>query len=234
MHVSKNRLEGSLADTRLDKLLEKLELHLFTGTIELKAVAGTGVVDLRAGAVENVKLGTLEGDAAMKQARALDQGEYVVVQRVPDLTGALGSSAGLEGEVGDVPIAAIMRHCESHALTCSLIVVDGFDRGEIHYRAGDWPMGEARDHGFSAIPDPGLGLPHMSIASGDVFLECPATAEALAERLGTHLVDMEVAAVAQAAEALGLPWAAIKAVTDGADGESAGDFSVNLRKAERR
>ncbi len=137
MHVSKNRLEGSLADTRLDKLLEKLELHLFTGTIELKAAAGTGVVDLRAGAVENVRLGTLEGDAAMKQARALDQGEYVVVQRVPDLTGALGSSAGLEGEVGDVPIAAIMRHCESHALTCSLIVVDGFDRGEIHYRAGD-------------------------------------------------------------------------------------------------
>ena len=137
MHVSKNRLEGSLADTRLDKLLEKLELHLFTGTIELKAAAGTGVVDLRAGAVEKVKVGSLEGDAAMKQARALDQGEYVVVQRVPDLTGALGSSAGLEGEVGDVPIAAIMRHCESHALTCSLIVVDGFDRGEIHYRAGD-------------------------------------------------------------------------------------------------
>ncbi|MCC6998303.1 MAG: DUF4388 domain-containing protein [Deltaproteobacteria bacterium] len=137
MHVSKNRLEGSLADTRLDKLLEKLELHLFTGTIELKAAAGSGAVDLRAGAVESVRLGTLEGEAAMKQARALDQGEYVVVQRVPDLTGALGSSAGLEGEVGDVPIAAIMRHCESHALTCSLIVVDGFDRGEIHYRAGD-------------------------------------------------------------------------------------------------
>ncbi len=104
----------------------------------------------------------------------------------------------------------------------------------IHYRAGDWPMGEARDHGFSAIPDPGLGLPHAAIASGDVFLECPATAEALAERLGTHLVDMEVAAVAQAAEALGLPWAAIKAVTDGADGESVGDFSANLKRAARK
>jgi adenosylhomocysteine nucleosidase len=107
---------------------------------------------------------------------------------------------------------------------------DGF----VHYRGGDWPMGTARDHAFAAIPDPGLGLPHASIASGDVFLECPATAEALAERLGTHLVDMEVAAVAQAAEALGLPWAAIKAVTDGADGESAGDFSVNLRTAARK
>lgn len=106
--------------------------------------------------------------------------------------------------------------------------------GFVHYRAGDWPMGEARDHGFVAMPDPGLGLPHASIASGDVFLECPDTAEALAQRLGTHLVDMEVAAVAQAAEALGLRWAAIKAVTDGADGESAGDFSANLRRAARK
>ena len=45
---------------------------------------------------------------------------------------------------------------------------------------------------------------------------------------------MEVAAVAQAAEALGLPWAAIKAVTDGADGESASDFSANLKRAARK
>ena len=68
---------------------------------------------------------------------------------------------------------------------------DGF----VHYRAGDWPMGNARDHAFAAMPDPGLGLPHA---------------------------------------ALGLPWVAIKAVTDGADGESAGDFSFNLRKAARK
>lgn len=103
--------------------------------------------------------------------------------------------------------------------------------GFIHYRAGDWPMGEARDHAFAAIPDPGSGLPSVTIASGDVFLECPETAADLVARLDVHLIDMEVAAVAQAAEALGLPWCAVKAVTDGADGESAGDFSLNLRRA---
>ncbi len=106
--------------------------------------------------------------------------------------------------------------------------------GFVHYRAGDWPMGEARDHGFAAIRDPGLGLPHATIASGDVFLECPDMAEAMAARLGAHLVDMEVAAVAQAAESLNLPWAAIKAVTDGADGDSAEDFSTNLKRAARK
>lgn len=106
--------------------------------------------------------------------------------------------------------------------------------GFVHYRAGDWPMGEARDHGFAAIGDPGLGLPHATIASGDVFLECPDMAEAMASRLGAHLVDMEVAAVAQAAESLNLPWAAIKAVTDGADVDSAEDFSTNLKRAARK
>ena len=106
--------------------------------------------------------------------------------------------------------------------------------GFVHYRAGDWPMGEAGDHAFIAMADPGLGLPNAAIASGDVFLECPETAEALSDKLGTHLVDMEVAAVAQAAHALGLPWCAIKAVTDGADSESAGDFTANLKRAARK
>jgi len=106
--------------------------------------------------------------------------------------------------------------------------------GLVHYRAGDWPMGNARDQAFAAMADPGLGLPHAGIASGDVFLECPDTASALARNLDVQLVDMEVAAVAQAAEALGLRWAAIKAVTDGADGESAGDFHANLLRAAKK
>jgi len=106
--------------------------------------------------------------------------------------------------------------------------------GLVHYRAGDWPMGDARDQAFAAMADPGLGLPHAGIASGDVFLECPDTASALARNLDVQLVDMEVAAVAQAAEALGLRWAAIKAVTDGADGESAGDFHANLLRAAKK
>ena len=52
--------------------------------------------------------------------------------------------------------------------------------------------------------------------------------------LGALGVALGVAAVAQAAEALGLPWCAIKAVTDEADGGSAGDFSANLRRAARK
>ena len=101
------------------------------------------------------------------------------------------------------------------------------------YRAGDWPMGEAGEAHFAAMPDPGLGLPHARIASGDSFIACPNAAADLADTLGATLVDMEVGAVAQVAARLGKPWAAIKAVTDDANDTSGGDFQANLVRAAR-
>lgn len=101
------------------------------------------------------------------------------------------------------------------------------------YRAGKWPMGPAGEVHFTAMPDPGLGLPHARIASGDSFVACPDAAAELGSTLGATLVDMEVGAVAQAAMRLGKPWAAIKAVTDEANGDSAGDFHANLTRAAR-
>lgn len=100
------------------------------------------------------------------------------------------------------------------------------------YRAGEWPIGDAGETHFSAMADPGLGLPHARIASGDSFVACPDAAADLAG-LGATLVDMEVGAVAQVAVRLGKPWGAIKAVTDEANDDSAGDFHANLVRAAR-
>ncbi|WP_332818128.1 5'-methylthioadenosine/S-adenosylhomocysteine nucleosidase family protein [Sphingopyxis sp.] len=112
------------------------------------------------------------------------------------------------------------------------------DYGAVHpglfrrYRAGEWPMGDPGEAHFVAMPDPGLGLPHARIASGDSFVACPDAATDL-QSLGATLVDMEVGAVAQAAARLGKPWAAIKAVTDEANDASGGDFQANLIRAAR-
>ena len=107
-------------------------------------------------------------------------------------------------------------------------------KGFTPYRAGEWPLGTAGETAFSAMPDPGLGLPSARIASGDLFLACPETSADLVKRHKAHLVDMEVAAVAQAAATLGVPWAAIKAMTDKGDGTGEADFSANLPAAARR
>jgi hypothetical protein len=136
-HVSQHRLEGSLADTSLATLLDTLRTKLFTGTIRIHAGRVDGTVHLRAGAVDFAACGTLTGDDAIRRLSSLRDGMYEIRQRLPDLSGALGSAASLEGEVTDVPLAAIMRHCEDNALTCTLIVVSGFERGEIVYRAGE-------------------------------------------------------------------------------------------------
>lgn len=107
---------------------------------------------------------------------------------------------------------------------------DGF----AHYRGGSWPIGPADTTPFRALDLPHCPLPRARIATGDAFVECPDHAGLMATQLDAALVDMETAAVAQVAERLGLPWAAIKATTDEANGESAGDFSQNLARAARR
>ena len=52
--------------------------------------------------------------------------------------------------------------------------------------------------------------------------------------LNADLVDMETAAVAQISAKLGTAWAGIKAVTDGANSDSSGDFHTNLAAAAMR
>lgn len=104
-----------------------------------------------------------------------------------------------------------------------------------HYDAGAWPIGPESVTGFAALlQPPGLGLAQAVIASGDCFVECGTRAGLIRDALGASLVDMETAAVAQAAALLGLPWCAIKAATDEANADSAGDFHANLAAAARR
>lgn len=103
--------------------------------------------------------------------------------------------------------------------------------GFVHYTAGSWPIGPARVEPFVAMADPGTGLPHARVASGDAFIECPDHARFLSEGLAADVVEMETAAAAQVAARFGIGWAGIRAISDDANGESAGDFQANLRRA---
>lgn len=106
--------------------------------------------------------------------------------------------------------------------------------GFVHYEAGAFPIGPSSIEPFTALADPGIGLPHARMASGDRFIGCPDRARFLADGLRADLVDMEVAAMAQVADRFGLPWAAIKAPTDDANESSGGDFQTNLVAAALR
>jgi nucleoside phosphorylase len=104
----------------------------------------------------------------------------------------------------------------------------------VHYSPGAWPIGPAAMAPLDGLPDPGTGLAPALIASGDAFIECPDHARFLADGLSADIVDMETGALAQFAAHAGVPWTGVKATTDEANHDSAGDFHANLLAASRR
>lgn len=104
----------------------------------------------------------------------------------------------------------------------------------VHYSPGAWPIGPATAEPLMGLADPGTGLPPALVASGDAFIECPDHARFLAEGLSADIVDMETAALAQFAAHARVPWTGVKATTDEANHDSAGDFHTNLLAASRR
>lgn len=108
--------------------------------------------------------------------------------------------------------------------------IDGF----VHYRAGAWPIGEPHTEPYHAAHMPDTGLPAVRIITSDCFVESAEHGARLQKALGGDIVDMETAAVAQAAARMDVPWAAIKATSDNADGNSSGDFQANLKRAARQ
>jgi nucleoside phosphorylase len=101
----------------------------------------------------------------------------------------------------------------------------------VHFNAGAVPIGPSVVTPFRAAAMPDIGLPHARIVTCDAFIASGEHSARLRGRLGGDLVDMETAALAQVAQQLGLPWAAIKATTDDANGSSSGDFRANLMRA---
>ncbi len=137
LYVSRNHLEGSLIDASLDRVLAACRKHLVTGVVRVHTRGRDGVLELRAGVVDTAHAGELTGNAALDALRAIRDGWYEVAQRLPDLSGDLAGAASIEGDIDGVPVIALMRHCEEHALTVTITVISGFDRACIDYRAGE-------------------------------------------------------------------------------------------------
>lgn len=97
----------------------------------------------------------------------------------------------------------------------------------VTYTASTVPIDAAEIVPYRAL-DVAVDLPRARIASGDRFVASAVHAAELAAATGAELVDMETAAVAQAAELLGRPWIAIKATTDGADDDAGSDFRATV------
>ena len=136
-HLSSNRVWGQLGTTTAAEVLDGCRKRRVTGEVIFHAGDRTGTVELRAGSVERASIGAITGDAALAALHELADGTFEVVQRLPDLHGALGTAAEFQGELADVPLIQVMRHIEAHALSVTVTVIADWDRGVIVYRDGD-------------------------------------------------------------------------------------------------
>lgn len=66
-----------------------------------------------------------------------------------------------------------------------------------------------------------------TVITGDTFLNCTATGQKLAQRLGADAVDMESAAVVQVAARFGCPAYILRSISDSADDGSAQSYAAN-------
>ncbi len=119
-------------------------------------------------------------------------------------------------------------------------------KGELEvFRAGALPFPEFRGD-LAYLPDPGLiaaaraafagaqGVHFGTILTGDSYLGCGMTRERLFAGFDGRAVDMESGAVAQVAEAFGVPWLIIRALSDLAGEDSRIDFQVFARDAAKK
>lgn len=92
--------------------------------------------------------------------------------------------------------------------------------------------------GSSAVDEFGLHSPQLHtglIASGDRFVSSTAECRALQQALPMALaVEMEGAAVAQVCADFGLPFAALRTISDRADDDAHADFSRFIRQVASR
>jgi adenosylhomocysteine nucleosidase len=149
-----------------------------------------------------------------------------------------GVAGGLDPAlaVGDLVIATAVIQHDYGALV----------KGEFEvYRAGELPFPQFRGR-LAYLADSRLiaaargaftGSPAVhfgTILTGDSYLACGATRERLFGSHGGRAVDMESGAVAQVAEAFGVPWLIIRALSDLAGEDSHLDFQTFVHEAARK
>jgi adenosylhomocysteine nucleosidase len=149
-----------------------------------------------------------------------------------------GVAGGLDPalSVGDLVIAtAVIQHDYGALVNGAFEVYRAGElpfpqfRGRLAYLADSRLIAAARN----AFGD-GLDVHFGTILTGDAYLACGATRERLFGSYSGRAVDMESGAVAQVAEAFGVPWLIIRALSDLAGEDSQLDFQSFVHDAARK
>ena len=202
------RAERQALEQRATELEEKRLPGIPDGDLLMGRLGGRAVALLRCG------VGKVAAASAVTAASALRPRSIISV----------GSAAALHAghRVGDVVISTEVLQHDFAAVSASGFTLFGY--------GSDWPSeGEPllrSDPGLTALAAQaarvqgaarGFAVSVGRIATGDWFINDRATRDAIAQRTGADLVEMEGAAIALVAQRFGVPWIVIRSVSDAGD-----------------
>lgn len=118
---SLRRIDGSLCDIPVSRLLTAARAQRITGSLHLCSWGRIGHIELRGGEVVEAVLGTLTSEQAMAEIVTLRDGSFQLSQHLPSI-GTPASTGEITGHLHEISLAALLGRCRSEAITCAIRV----------------------------------------------------------------------------------------------------------------
>jgi adenosylhomocysteine nucleosidase len=158
--------------------------------------------------------------------------EAMIIKYSPDLIVNTGVAGGLDSSLATADIVAAEKLCQHDMDTSPLGDPKGFVSGiEKIFFDSD---ARALDILSSSGNELGITVKRGTVATGDVFVADDMTRQRIISDFGASACEMEGAAIAQAAYVNGVPFVVVRAISDGANGDSVMDFPTFLGVAAKK
>jgi len=207
-----------------------VEIEALAAAMEDARVEKIGRIELRSGVlcgrqVVLAKCGVGKVFAAMcAQTMILHCGVDAIIN-----TGVAGTLCE-ELSIGDIAVAenVVQHDMDTSPLGDPVGLISGLD---LVYMPADPALSEAV---VQAVAEAGGKSLRGTIASGDVFVADPGKKAYIRETFGAIACEMEGAAIGQVCTANGIPFAVIRAISDGGNEESPMDYPTFVNMAAAR
>src|SRR5690242_20553919 len=102
------------------RVLDRIVEERFTGLLRVSSHEASGEFWFLAGILEEARFGVSKGDEALERLLRATQTVFQAELRLPYLNGGFKKPMPASGSFAEFRPVALMRYCESYALTCSL------------------------------------------------------------------------------------------------------------------
>jgi hypothetical protein len=180
------------------RVLDRIVEDRFTGLLRVSAHEARGEFWFLAGILEEALFGVSRGEEAIERLLRATQLTFQAELRLPYVNGGFKKPMPASGSFAEFRPVVLMRHCESYALTCSLVLRSKDRTVRVTYRTGELLSVDAGAAGNEALPallDSEEGsyeflLPTFELPEGvNAAIPASATKLSLAERIDRALSD---------------------------------------------